>query len=108
MPSDLILSDDLSDPPSRRVAKAARIAREKNLLETYRYGLGAGARSTMDQYDTEAGHDAADTAMQAELRLLADGLSEAGGSAAGGQIVARWIGHFSNSNHRRYSRRFGA
>jgi hypothetical protein len=39
--------DDVPDPPSRQVAKAARQAKETNALEVYRYGLAAAARAQM-------------------------------------------------------------
>jgi hypothetical protein len=105
--SELISYGDLSDQPSSQTLQAALHAKESNALEVYRYGVGAAARSQMDQSDTEAGHDAADTAMNAELDLLSIGLAKAAGSAAGVEIVAGWVGHLSRSNHQRFSRRFG-
>ncbi|HSZ05440.1 MAG TPA: hypothetical protein VK778_09600 [Solirubrobacteraceae bacterium] len=92
---------------NRRQLDQLRRAEAANELEIRRYGMAARARSEMDQLDTWAGHDAADTAATAELKLLRKGLLEAAGSAAGVELVASWVNQFSSSNHRRYGRRFG-
>lgn len=107
MSPELISFGDLSEQPSRQIARAARRAKESNGLEVYRYGLGAAARSLMDQCDTQAAHDAAETAMKAELGLLRTGVAEAAGSTAGAEIVGGWVEHLSRSNHQRFNRRFG-
>jgi hypothetical protein len=99
--------DDLPNLPSQPVSKTARKAKESNELEVYRYGLGAGARAQMDQYDSEAAHDAADTAMKASLRLLRNGLREAGGSPTGAEIVGQWVAELQGANQKRFRRRFG-
>jgi hypothetical protein len=99
--------DDLPNLPSQPISKAAQKVREINEREVYRYGLGAAARSQMDQYDSEAAHDAADTAMKASLRLLRNGLREAGGSPAGAAIVGQWEAELQSANLKRYRRRFG-
>lgn len=99
--------DDLPDLPSQPISKAARKSKESNEQEVYRYGLGAAARSQMDQFDSEAAHDAADTAMKASLRLLRNGLREAGGSPAAAAIVGEWVAETQNANQKRYRRRFG-
>jgi hypothetical protein len=99
--------DDVPEPPSRQVAKAARQAKETNALEVYRYGLAAAARAQMAEADVWAAHDAAQAALESELSLLHDGLCKAAGSAAGTELASRWIGHLANSNHRRFSRQFG-
>ncbi len=99
--------DDLPDLPSQPISKAARKAKESNELEVYRYGLGAGARAQMDQFDSEAAHDAADAAMKAGLRLLKNGLREAGGSPTAAVIVGEWTADLQNANQKRYRRRFG-
>ncbi len=99
--------DDLPDLPSQPLTKAARKAKESNELEVYRYGRGAWARSQMDQYDTEATHDAGDAAMKAGLRLLKNGLSEASGSPTGAEVVGGWLAAVNNANHKRFRQRFG-
>jgi hypothetical protein len=99
--------DDLPALPSQPVAKAAQKARQRNQLEVYRYGLGAAARAQMDQYDTEAAHDAADAAMKASLRILKNGLREAGGSPTAAEIVGQWVAELQSANQKRYRRRFG-
>lgn len=92
---------------TRRQLDQARKAEAANALEVFRYGLGAQARARIDEHDTWAGHDAALAAAKAELQLLRKGVLEAGGSAAGVELVARWVEQLSSSNHRRYGRRFG-
>jgi hypothetical protein len=99
--------DDDPDRPSRQVAKAARQAKESNALEVYRYELGASAKAQIAEADAWAAHDAAQAALESELSLLHDGLCKASGSAAGTELVARWVGHLANSDHRRFSRQFG-
>ena len=106
MSTDLIPFVEPPDEPSRQVARKARRAKERTDLEVYRYGLGAGARSQMDQSDTWSAHDAAETAMEAELDLLNRGLAKAQ-SPAGAEIVGRWVNRLSNSDARRFARRFG-
>jgi hypothetical protein len=99
--------DDLPNLPSQPISKAARKSKESNELEVYRYGLGAAARSQMFQYDTEAAHDAADTAAKASLRLLKNGLREAGGSPTGAAIVGDWTAELQGANLKRFRRQFG-
>jgi hypothetical protein len=107
MPRYPVRFDDLPDLPSQPISKAARKANESNELTVYRYGLGAGARGQMYQYDVEAAHDGADAAMKASLRLLRNGLGEAGGSPTGGEIVGQWLAELQNANQKTYRRRFG-
>jgi hypothetical protein len=107
MSSELIPFDGPSAGPSRQVARKAKQAKESSDLEVYRYSLGAAARSVMDQADSWAAHDAAQVGLESELSLLHDGLGKAGGTAAGAELVARWVNQLSNSNHRRFGRRFG-
>ena len=99
--------DDLPNLPSQPVSKAARKVKEINEREVYRYGLGAGARAQMDQYDSESAHDAADTAMKASLRLLRNGLRDAGSSPTGAEIVGQWVAELQGANQKRFRRRFG-
>lgn len=99
--------DDLPELPSRPMRKEAHKAKEANELEVYRYGLGAWARSQMDQYDSEAAHDAADTAVKTSLRLMQKGLREAGNSPSGAEIVGQWVAEVQNANQKRFRRRFG-
>jgi hypothetical protein len=99
--------DDLPNLPSQPVSKADRKIKKVNEKEVYRYGLGAGARSQMDQFDSESAHDAADTAMKASLRLLRNGLREAGGSPTGAEIVGQWVAELQGANQKRFRRRFG-
>lgn len=102
--------DDLPEilpPVSKSVAKQLQRAEESNFLETRKYGLAAGARSLMDQYDTEAAHDAADAAMKSSLRMLKTGLAEAGDSAAAAAIVGGWVADLNHGHQRRFRRRFG-
>jgi len=105
--SELVSYGDLSEQPSRQITRAALLAKESSELDGYRYRLKAGLLSFMDQCDTEAAYDAANVAGKAELSLLKTLLAEAAGSAAGVELVARWVEQFSNSNHQRYGRRFG-
>lgn len=101
------LPDVLLPPVSRGVAKQLQRAQESNSLEVGKYGLAAGSRSLMDQYDTEAAHDAADTAMKSSLRLLKDGLAEIGESAAAAEILGGWVADLNHGHHKRFRRRFG-
>jgi hypothetical protein len=92
---------------SRRQLDQLQKAEAANELVIRRYGMGARARSEMEQHDVWAGHDAAHAAVKAELKLLREGLLEAAGSVAGVELVAEWVSQLSSSNHRRYGRRFG-
>jgi hypothetical protein len=107
MSSDLIPFNDPPEGPSRQVARKAKQVKESNDLEIYRYSLGAAARSLMDQADSWAVHDAAQAGLESELSLLHNGLAKARGTAAGAELVARWVNQVANSNHRRFGRRFG-
>jgi hypothetical protein len=107
MPRYPVPFDDLPDLPSQPISKAARKAKESNEMVVYRYGLGAGARAQMYQYDVEAAHEAADTAMKASLCLLTNGLREAGGSPTGAEIVGQWLAELQNANQKGFRRRFG-
>jgi hypothetical protein len=102
--SDLVPFNDPPDRPAR-MTRAARRAKESTKLELYIHGLAAGAEARKFQYDTWAAHDAAGMAAEGELRLLKKATSEAE-SPAGAEIVAGWLGHVVNGDHRRYSRRF--
>jgi hypothetical protein len=106
MQSDLVPSNDPPDRLSRQVAREARRAKESTDLEAYIHGLAAGAEAQKFQLDTWAAHDAAGMALEGELRLLKRGISEVE-SPAGAEILAGWLGHVVNSDHRRFSRRFG-
>lgn len=102
------LDDDAhSGLTSRQLVKASReeasteLAIHRHLLETRRL-------AEMDRHDTQAATDALRTALDEELGLLRDGLANAGSSAAAVEIVARKVELLTNTNNRRFVRRFGS
>jgi phage FluMu protein gp41 len=98
--------DDDTGLTSRQATKAKR-AQAGAELELFRYGLRARTRSEKDQLDSQAAADALGVALDEELRLLREGLAQAGQSAAGVELVARKVELLANIDNRRIARRFG-
>ena len=98
--------DDPAGRSSRQVAKAQRF--EKNAaLDTFRYRVAARMRADFDEADSRATRDAYHAAMKAELQLLAEGMREAGMSAAALEVVASKVAALKAANEARQYRRFG-
>ncbi len=99
--------DDGSGLSGRQLA-AAQKAQASSDLEVFRYGLGARARSQIDQLDSQSVGDATRAALEVEFDLLDYGLAQTGGSAAKAALVARHVERTATINDHRITRRFGA
>jgi hypothetical protein len=91
---------------SRQLDKARRFAANAE-LETFRYRVGARMRADFERADSRAAHDAYDSALDSELRLLARGMARAGTSAAALELVAHRVSGLQAANDERLYRRFG-
>jgi hypothetical protein len=104
------MSDEpVRDPgrrPSRQIVKARRIAEDAE-LETFRYRVRARMLAECDRADSETNRVAYGSALKAELALLADGVREAGGSAAALELVADKVSGARAANNARLFHRFG-
>jgi hypothetical protein len=90
-----------------QLARASR-AQANTELEIHRHLLRARALAEIDQIDSQAAADAARAALDEELSFLQDGLAKAGQSAAAVEIVARKVELLTNTDNRRFVRRFGS
>lgn len=94
-------------PSSRTVARAGRM-QERTELEVFRHGLEARYKTECDRIDSQAVSDVLQCALEEEFRLLDYGLSQANGSPAKAELLARKVELLSTINNRRIARRFGS
>jgi hypothetical protein len=76
-------------------------------LELHRHFLWSRAQAEAERMDAEAAADGLRAALTEELALLRNGLTEAGQSAAGVELVARKVELLASTNNDRFRRRFG-
>ncbi len=107
MSQSLVPFDDGSGWLTSRQLARARRAQLSTDLAVFRHGLQAQAEAEMDRQDSQATEDALRAALEGEMRLLREGLAEAGQSAAAIELVALKVELLTNLDNRRIARRFG-
>jgi hypothetical protein len=98
------------DGPGWRINRQLARARREQLftdLAVFRHGLDAQRKAEEDRQDSQALGDAMRAALDEELRLLHEGLAQAGQLAGGIELAARKVETTANINNRRAVRRFG-
>ena len=109
MHNDLV---SVNDAPlgwrARRQLSRAHSAQLSAKLGVFEHGLKAWMRAEMDAQDSQALAEAMRASLSEEIGFLRDGLTEAGQSAAGVELVSRKTEIMASVNNRRIAQRFGA
>jgi hypothetical protein len=103
MSSNLPILYSEDELPARQLGRAVRWQRSSQ-LSIYRHGLRAREAAERAILDSQAVGDVVKASLESELSLLDWGMSEAEGSPAKVELVARRIAQFSDFNTRRIDR----